>query len=53
MKQIRLKDRVMEISCCGRCPCAGRNSMGEYCYIEGKYMDFDDIPDWCPLEDAE
>jgi hypothetical protein len=54
MKQIILKDRVMKIKKCSMCPAQHKASFGEFCYIDGRTFDYNDvIPEWCPLEDAE
>lgn len=53
MKQIRLKDSVMKISACGKCPMGRVVSFGTHCYASGKYVEFVDLPEWCPLEDYD
>lgn len=53
IKQIKLKDSIMKITCCGKCPCTDRNSIGAFCYIKDEYVNLNDIPEWCPLEDVE
>ena len=34
---------------CGRCPCCMLGTYGCYCTVNGKEVDHDDRPDWCPL----